>query len=97
MPDSAKRKIVDAHHHLWDLGACNYPWLMDQGVVRFFGDPTPIQKNYVIEDLRDDASDFELEASVHIQVGVAEGDELRETEWLQQVGYTHVLPGGSAS
>ncbi len=87
-----KRHIVDAHHHLWDLHACNYPWLMARGVVRFFGDPTPIQKNYLVGHLRDDASDYKLDASVHIQVGVAPGDQLRETAWLQQLGDQHGLP-----
>ncbi|MEC7475842.1 MAG: amidohydrolase, partial [Pseudomonadota bacterium] len=38
--------MIDAHHHLWDLSACHYPWLMEKGVKRFFGDPAPIQKNY---------------------------------------------------
>lgn len=92
MPNPAKRHIVDAHHHLWDLGECDYPWLMARGVVRFFGDPTPIQKNYLVEDLREDASDYELDASVHVQVGVAQGAELRETEWLQRIGDEHGLP-----
>ncbi len=86
------RPIVDAHHHLWDLSACHYPWLMARGVVRFFGDPTPIQKNYLVADLRDDARGYELSASVHVQVGVADGDELKETEWLQQVGEAEGLP-----
>lgn len=86
------RRIVDAHHHLWDLNACNYPWLMARGVERFFGDPAPIQKNYLIDDLRSDAGDYELDASVHIQVGVAEGDELKETEWLQTVAKDFGLP-----
>ncbi len=86
------RRIVDAHHHLWDLDACHYPWLMARGVKRFFGDPTPIQKNYLVSDLRDDASDYELAGSVHVQVGVAPGEELRETEWLQQVADTAGLP-----
>lgn len=89
---SSVRKIVDAHHHLWDLDACNYPWLMAKGVKRFFGDPTPIQKNYLVEDLRLDAEQFELEASVHVQVGVAPGDEVKETVWLQQVGDAEGLP-----
>lgn len=80
---ASKRSIVDAHHHLWDLQACNYPWLMARGVQRFFGDPTPIQNNYLVPDLRADAEDYELTASVHIQVGVAPGDELKETAWLQ--------------
>jgi len=92
MSNSGKRHIVDAHHHLWDLGTCDYPWLMARGVVRFFGDPAPIQKNYLVEDLRDDASNYELDASVHVQVGVAEGEALKETEWLQQVGDEYELP-----
>jgi predicted TIM-barrel fold metal-dependent hydrolase len=86
------RRIVDAHHHLWDLNACHYPWLMARGVTRFFGDPTPIQKNYRVADLRDDAADYELAASVHVQVGVAPGDELKETAWLQATGDDTGLP-----
>ncbi len=85
-------RIVDAHHHLWDLQAVQYPWLMARGVTRFFGDPTPIQKNYLAQDLRDDAAEFELEGSVHVQVGVAPGAELDETRWLQQTGDREGLP-----
>jgi len=90
MPE--KRSIIDAHHHLWDLRACHYPWLMVRGVTRFFGDPTAIQKNYLVADLRDDAADYELAASVHVQVGVAPGDELKETAWLQEAGEDTGLP-----
>lgn len=89
---SKPRRIIDAHHHLWDLDACHYPWLMAQGVERFFGDPTPIQKNYLVDDLREDAAQYELEGSVHIQVGVAAGDEVRETAWLQSVAEAEGLP-----
>lgn len=87
------RAIVDAHHHLWDLSACHYPWLQEKGVVRFFGDPAPIQRNYLADDFRRDAADFQLQDSVHIQVGVAPGDELRETAWLQETGDRDGLPG----
>ncbi len=86
------RHIVDAHHHLWNLDACHYPWLMARGVKRFFGDPTPIQKNYLVEDLRQDARNYVLDASVHIQVGVAAGDEIRETEWLEATAESTGLP-----
>ncbi len=86
-------QIVDAHHHLWDLDACHYPWLMERGVKRFFGDPAPIQKNYLVTDLREDATDVELIDSVHIQVGVTPGHELRETEWLQATADREGLPG----
>ncbi len=86
------RSIVDAHHHLWDLEACRYPWLMAKGVQRFFGDPAPIQKNYLVADFRQDAADYDLVASVHVQVGVAPGDELDETAWLQRTGDATGLP-----
>ena len=86
------RRVVDAHHHLWDLCANNYPWLMARGVTRFFGDPTPIQKDYLVDDLRNDAANYELAASVHVQVGVAQGSELSETAWLQETGDQYGLP-----
>jgi predicted TIM-barrel fold metal-dependent hydrolase len=73
--------MIDAHHHLWDLGAVDYPWLMAQGAVRFFGDPAPIQRDYMIDEYRRDAQGFN--GSVHIQVGAA--DSWREALWVQNV------------
>ncbi|NCF73739.1 MAG: amidohydrolase family protein [Gammaproteobacteria bacterium] len=84
--------MIDAHHHLWDLDACHYPWLMEQGVIRFFGDPAPIQRNYLASELRDDAASYELAGSVHIQVGVADGDEVNESRWLDEAAEVDGLP-----
>lgn len=72
---------IDAHHHLWDLSAVHYPWLMARGVARFFGDPTPIQRDYLLDEFRRDAAGFG--ASVHIQVGAEDG--LAEARWVQAV------------
>ncbi|WP_084862408.1 amidohydrolase family protein [Salibaculum halophilum] len=72
---------IDAHHHLWDLAAVHYPWLMARGVTRFFGDPGPIQRDYLLEEFRRDAAGFD--ASVHIQVGAADG--WAEAQWVQAV------------
>ena len=69
--------MIDAHHHLWDLSVCNYPWLMARGERRFFGDPTPIQKELpATRFMPRYARDFDIVKSVHIQVGVADGDEV---------------------
>lgn len=89
---NSRRAIVDAHHHLWDLDVCRYPWLMEHGVHRFFGDPTPIQRNYLVDELKRDAADYDLLGSVHIQVGVASGDEINESAWLEGVADEHRLP-----
>ncbi|MEM1089652.1 MAG: amidohydrolase family protein [Pseudomonadota bacterium] len=75
--------MVDAHHHLWDLKAVRYPWLLEKGVRRFFGDPTPIQKNYHVADFQADIDRLPISQSVHIQVGAAPEDSLAETRWLQ--------------
>lgn len=74
---------IDAHHHLWDLNAVDYPWLMEKGAVRFFGDPTPIQRDYLLPEYRADASAQGFSASVHIQVGAA--DPWAEAQWVQSV------------
>lgn len=79
------QKIFDAHHHLWDLAHCRYPWLTARGVKRFFGDPTPIQKNYLVNDFLNDACEHDLVGSTHIQVGVDEEDAVKETQWLQSL------------
>ncbi len=76
-------EFIDAHHHLWDLEAVHYPWLMARGVKRFFGDPTPIQKNYLPEDYLGESAKYRPRASVHIQVGAEDG--LEETQWLHSL------------
>lgn len=73
----------DAHHHLWDLNAVSYPWLEAKGVTRFFGDPAPIQRNYLIDEFKDEAAPFGFSGSVHIQVGAA--DAWEEAQWVQDV------------
>jgi len=75
--------LIDAHHHLWDLQAVQYPWLMERGAVRFFGDPAPIQRDYLLPELRTDAAPHGIAGSVHIQVGAAEG--LAEARWVDAV------------
>ena len=75
--------MIDAHHHLWDLTAVHYPWLMARGVERFFGDPTPIQRNYLIDEFRSEAEVQGIAASVHIQVGAEDG--MAEARWVQAV------------
>lgn len=75
--------MIDAHHHLWDLNAVHYPWLMAQGLERFFGDPSPIQRDYLIDEFRAEASACGITGSVHIQVGAE--DAMAEAQWVQSI------------
>jgi predicted TIM-barrel fold metal-dependent hydrolase len=75
--------MIDAHHHLWDLSAVNYPWLMAKGVPRFFGDPAPIQRDYLLPEFTSDAQEMGISGSVHIQVGAQ--DPMEEAIWVQKL------------
>ena len=74
---------IDAHHHLWDLQAVHYPWLMDKGGVRFFGDPASIQRDYLLDEFTQDAKAHSFSGSVHIQVGAEDG--YQEARWVDEV------------
>ena len=43
--------VIDAHHHLWDLNAVRYTWLMERGVKRFSA-TTSIQRDYLLAEHR---------------------------------------------
>lgn len=74
---------IDAHHHLWDLSRIEYPWLLAKGEPRFFGQPDPIRKDYLLDDYRNDAGQ-KISRSVHVQVGARAGLELDETEFIDE-------------
>jgi len=88
------QQIIDAHHHLWDLGEIRHTWLAESGVTRFFGDPTPIQKNYHVPDFKIDHGDLPVVGSVHIQCGVALEHNVKETEFVQAQSDSHGLANG---
>ena len=88
MPDRPE-KIIDAHHHLWDLDDIKHTWLAEKNVVRFFGDPAPIQKNYHVPEFKTDHGDLPIVGSVHVQCGVALEHNVKETEFVQEQHDAH--------
>jgi predicted TIM-barrel fold metal-dependent hydrolase len=88
----AKRKIVDAHHHLWELSrGYNYPWLQDapsgEGML---GDLMPIVRDYGPAEYLADTASYDLAKSVHIEAVPA--DAIAETRWLQATGEQSGVP-----
>ena len=86
--------IVDAHHHLWDLGQGRYPWLQGDydGDGFFLGPYHALQRNYGPDDLRSDTSPLTLAASVHIEAERDRADQLGETRWLAETRRRSGLP-----
>lgn len=79
--------IIDAHHHLWapqtpelDVG---YVWLKDIGAMKPFGDPTPIQRDYLLEEFLGEGQG--IAASVHVQADPRLPDPVAESAFIQQI------------
>lgn len=89
-----KRKIVDAHHHLWDLGrGYHYPWLQDRPLPNgVCGDLTNIARDYVLADFQADTANYDLVKSVHIEAVSAH--PVDETAWLQELADRRGFPHG---
>ena len=80
-------KLIDAHHHLWapqsDPGGVGYVWLKDIGAPKPFGDPTPIQRDYLVKEFLAEPSPHQFAGSVHVQCDPNIADPVAETAFIQ--------------
>lgn len=84
MPKPYTGPIVDAHHHLWDLGLGRHPWLAATAGERGgLGELGPLRRNYLPHDYSRDAASHDVVATVHVEAGWASDDCVGETRWLE--------------
>lgn len=90
--------IVDAHHHLWDLGRPGYQWLREPGdpaTVKWIGDYKPIRRSYLIDEYSREAAGCGVVKSVHVEASRGPSDAIDETRWLQVIaerfGFPHAI------
>jgi predicted TIM-barrel fold metal-dependent hydrolase len=94
-------RIIDAHHHLWDLNALRYPWLTTDIQPKTYGDYSAIRHDYLIEDFLADVDSAGVTKSVHLAAGAA--DLFGETAWLEGLandvdrsrGFPHAIVAGA--
>ncbi len=103
--DTGHRRIakVDAHHHLWDVDADRYPWLVSPSPVqRVYGDSAELRFNYRLNAYLDDVRNQNVVKSVHVQTGWRPEDPVGETRHLQAIadanpgGFPHAIIGAAA-
>jgi predicted TIM-barrel fold metal-dependent hydrolase len=96
-------RIIDAHHHLWNLDAGRYSWLApESGPHGLVGDLSAIRRNYGIDEFRADIAEIgagtAVVKSVHVQAEYDRADPVAETAWLQSIadrpdsgGFPHAI------
>ena len=86
--------VVDAHHHLWDLGQGRYPWLQqDYNPEAFFlGDYQALQHNFLPADYRCVSAGCGVVATVHVEAERDRSEQVAETAWLHTQHADHGLP-----
>jgi len=65
--------IIDAHIHLWDLSKYPTPWVM--------GNPV-LQKNYVLQDIKDQSAGTAVVGMVYVQAAWAPEYSLLEADYV---------------
>ena len=86
--------LVDAHHHLWDLGMGKHPWLCGAEEKEFFmGDYAPLKRNYLPQDYRRDAAGHNVMTTVHCEAEWDRADQVGETRWLAEIHDRCGFPG----
>jgi len=85
--------IVDAHHHLWDLGNGRYPWLQDEYHEGFFlGDYHSLCRDFLPEHFLALTENQRLVGTVHVEAERARDEQVAETLWLGQVHARYGFP-----
>ena len=78
--------IVDAHHHLWDLGNGRYPWLQNEYHEEFFlGDYHSLCRDFLPEHFLTLTEKQRLVGTVHVEAERARDEQVAETRWLEQM------------
>ncbi len=86
--------LIDAHHHLWDLGMGKHPNLIGPPRGDFFmGDDSALRRNYLPEDYRRDAAGHNVLTTVHCEAEWDRADQLGETRWIAAIHAQQGFPG----
>jgi predicted TIM-barrel fold metal-dependent hydrolase len=89
----AKRMIVDAHHHFWDLSKNYHPWLRDEPPIAFrYGSYESIKKNYLMSDYLQDSNKYQIQGSVYVETEWDPSDSKGEVQYIHELRQSQALP-----
>jgi len=92
MPASQKRRIIDAHLHLYDHEANRHDFLetADQTFLTLVGDYSTLPRKYLFDDYLADAPTLQIDGIVWNEF--LSSDPLREVQWAQAMAARLPVP-----
>jgi predicted TIM-barrel fold metal-dependent hydrolase len=84
--------IADAHLHLWDARAYDYPWLRDRPVEFRYGDYSALPRRYLVEDYRRDTAGWPVARGVHVEAEWDPHDPVGEMNFIAELRRQHGFP-----
>ncbi|UQN28892.1 amidohydrolase family protein [Brachybacterium kimchii] len=77
-------RILDAHHHFWDLSSAgHWPWLQDEIDGDFFlGDYSAMRHTFMPTEYGAATQGWNVIGSVHCEAERARDEQIAETDWL---------------
>lgn len=86
--------VVDAHHHLWDFGQGQYPWLQEayDPEAFFLGDYQALQHNFLPNDYKTVSAGCNVVATVHVEAERDRSQQVAETQWLHEIYQKFGIP-----
>ncbi|EJM77471.1 amidohydrolase family protein [Pseudomonas sp. GM55] len=85
--------IIDAHHHFWDPGVNDHPWLAPEANIPFrYGDYGAIKRRYFPEDYFADAGGHRVVQTVYVETEWNPQDPIGETRFIEQLAARYGVP-----
>lgn len=87
LPGGYELKIIDAHHHFWDLeGRGHWPWLQEAYDEGFFlGDYHKMIRTFLPKEYLDETDGWPILATVHCQAERAQEDQVLEDLFVEDL------------
>ena len=94
--DLKKFKIVDSHHHLWDLSMKKHPWLCKRPLINFrYGNYEKICKNFLFHDYMKVSTNYNVHKTIHMEAEWDRKDPIGEIIWLEKIHKEFGFPNGA--
>ncbi|WP_222119137.1 amidohydrolase [Microbacterium sp. 1.5R] len=87
LPDGYDLRIVDAHHHFWDLdGDGRWPWIQDEYNEDFFlGDYHAMRRTFLPPQYLAETAGWNVVGTVHCEAERSRDEQVAEDDFLQSL------------